>query len=556
MTTDQRPWLAQYPQGVPANIDPDKYPSLIDYVEEALKKYAKRTAFSCMGRNVTYRELDDLSTAFGAYLHYRGLQPGDKLALMMPNLTQYPIALFGALKAGITIVNTNPLYTPREMKHQFTDSGAKAIIIAENFASNLEEIIKDTDIHTVIVTSLGEMLSFAKKHLVNFVVRKVKGMVPTYNLPESVNFTTAISEGKGKPLPDFNRDPEAVIALQYTGGTTGVSKGAMLTNRNLASNVQMVRALCYQILEEAPDYSALCPLPLYHIFAFNFNGLALFGMGIENVLITNPRDLSTVTKAFKDHKIGVLSGVNTLYNALINDSTFQKLDFRFLKAAIGGGMAVQKPVAEAWQKLTGVPLSEGYGLTESSPVASMNPLSENKGRIGTIGLPLPNTDMRIWLEEENRAGQPGERGEIQIKGPQVMKGYYNRPEETAKTIKDGWLCTGDVGIMDETGYFSIVDRMKDMILVSGFNVYPNEIEDVLAAHPDILEVAAVGIPSEKSGEVVKVFVVRKGNKLKEQDVIDFAREGLTGYKIPKAVEFRDELPKSNVGKILRRKLRE
>lgn len=554
--TEQRPWLTNYPKGVPANIDLDQYPSLIDYVEEALKKHKNRVAFHAMGRDITYAELDRLSTAFGAYLHYRGLQPGDKLALMMPNMVQYPIALFGALKAGIVIVNTNPLYTPREMKHQFTDSGAKAVIIAENFAANLEEIIKETDIKTVIVTGLGEMLSFMKKHLVNFVVRKVKKMVPKYNLPEAVNFTTALNEGKGKQLPSFDRRPEEVIALQYTGGTTGVSKGAMLTNYNLANNVNMVRTLCYQILEDQPDYVALCPLPLYHIFAFNFNGLALFGMGICNVLIANPRDLSTLVKAFKDHRIGVMSGVNTLYNGLINNAAFQKLDFRFLKAAIGGGMAVQKPVAEAWQKLTGVPLSEGYGLTESSPVASMNPLSEGKGRLGTIGLPLPSTDMRIWIEEEGRAGEVGERGEIQIKGPQVMKGYYNRPEETAKCIKDGWLCTGDVGVMDEQGYFKIVDRMKDMILVSGFNVYPNEIEDVLAAHPDILEVAAVGLPSEKSGEVVKVFIVRKGNSLTEEDVIAFAREGLTGYKIPKAVEFRDELPKTNVGKILRRKLRE
>lgn len=554
--TEQRPWLANFPKGVPANIDLDQYPSLVDYVEEALKKYKNRVAFHAMGRDITYAELDRLSTAFGAYLYYRGLQPGDRLALMMPNMAQYPIALFGALKAGIVIVNTNPLYTPREMKHQFTDSGAKAVIIAENFAANLEEIIGDTDIKTVIVTSLGEMLSFVKKRLVNFVVRKVKRMVPKYNLPESVSFTTALNEGKGKPLPEFKRDPEAIVALQYTGGTTGVSKGAMLTNYNLATNVNMVRTLCYQVLEESPDYVALCPLPLYHIFAFNFNGLALFGMGITNVLIANPRDLSTVTKAFKDHRIGILSGVNTLYNALINDATFQKLDFRFLRAAIGGGMAVQRPVAEAWEKLTGIPLSEGYGLTESSPVASMNPLSEGKGRLGTIGLPLPSTDMRIWVEEENRPGNVGERGEIQIKGPQVMKGYYNRPEETAKTIKEGWLCTGDIGVMDEDGYFKIVDRMKDMILVSGFNVYPNEVEDVLAAHPDILEVAAVGIPSEKSGEVVKVFVVKKGNALTEDDVIAFAREGLTGYKIPKAVEFRDELPKSNVGKILRRKLRE
>lgn len=554
--TTQRPWLANYPKGMPANIDSDAYPTLIALIQETMTKYKNRAAYSCMGKDISYAELDKMSTAFGAYLHYRGLQPGDKLALMMPNLLQYPIALFGALKAGVTIVNTNPLYTPREMKHQFTDAGCKAIIIAENFASNLEEIIGDTEIKTVIVTSLGEMLGTVKKALVNFVVRKVKSMVPKYNLPEAVDFTTALNEGKGKKLPEFEACPDDVIALQYTGGTTGVSKGAMLTNRNLVANTLQIRECALQIVTEAPDYRALCPLPMYHIFAFSFNAVALFSMGVCNVLITNPRDLKTVTDAFKDHKIGILSGVNTLYNAMINDATFKKLDFRFLVAAVGGGMAVQKPVAEAWQKLTGVPLSEGYGLTETSPVASMNPLSENKGRIGTIGLPVPSTDMRIWIEEENRMGEVGERGEIQIKGPQVMKGYYNRPDETAKTIKDGWLCTGDVGVMNQEGYFTIVDRMKDMILVSGFNVYPNEIEDVLAAHPKILELAAVGIPSEKSGEVVKVFVVKKDKSLTEKEVIDFAREELTGYKVPKAVEFRTELPKSNVGKILRRHLRD
>ncbi|MEM9835831.1 MAG: AMP-binding protein [Bacteroidota bacterium] len=554
--TDQRPWLANYPKGVPANIDPDAYPTLIAILEEAMKKHAPRAAFSCMGKDISYAELDRLSTAFGAYLHYRGLQPGDKLALMMPNILQYPIALFGALKAGITIVNTNPLYTEREMKHQFTDAGCKAIIIAENFADKLESVIGDTEIKTVIVTSLGEMLGFVKKRIVNFVVRRVKRMVPKYNLPQAVSFSTALSEGKGKKLPVFEGKPEDVIALQYTGGTTGVSKGAMLTNRNLASNTLQIQACTLQIIEEAPDYRALCPLPMYHIFAFSFNAVSLFSLGLCNVLITNPRDLKTVTDAFKDHKIGILSGVNTLFNAMINNDDFKQLDFRFLVAAIGGGMAVQRPVAEAWEKITGVPLSEGYGLTESSPVASMNPLIEGKGRLGTIGLPVSSTDMRIWVEDENRAGGIGERGEIQIKGPQVMKGYYNRPDETAKTMMGEWLCTGDIGIMDEDGYFSIVDRKKDMILVSGFNVFPNEVEDVLAGHPKILEVCAIGVPHEKSGEVVKVFVVKSDKSLTEKEVEDYARENLTGYKVPKHIEFREDLPKSNVGKILRRMLRE
>lgn len=554
--TDQRPWLANYPKGVPANIDPDKYPNLLAVVQEAMKKHSNRQAYVCMGKALTYKEIDQLSTAFGAYLHYRGLQPGDKLAIMLPNLLQYPIALIGALKAGIVVVNTNPLYTPREMKHQFVDSGAKAIVIAENFAHNLEQIIGETALKTVIVTSLGELLSFPKKQLVNFVVRSVKKMVPSYNLPMAATFSTALKEGQGKKLPQHETCPEDIVALQYTGGTTGVSKGAMLTNRNLVANYQQIRVWASQVLDDSPEYSALCPLPLYHIFAFSLHALALFGMGVCNVLVTNPRDQDALIKEFKDNKIGIASGVNTLFNALINNPKFRQLDFKHLVAAIGGGMAVQRPVAEKWQSITGVPLSEGYGLTESSPVASMNPMESGKGRLGTIGIPVPSTDMRIWIEDEKRVGQLGERGEIQIKGPQVMLGYYQRPEETAKTIQDGWLCTGDIGTMDEMGFFAIVDRKKDMILVSGFNVFPNEVEDVLAAHPKILELAAVGVPDEKSGEIVKVFVVKKDKSLTEAEVIAYAKENLTGYKVPKLVEFREELPKTNVGKILRRKLKE
>jgi long-chain acyl-CoA synthetase len=552
---DQRPWLAQYPNGIPANVDVTAYTTLKDLLADSMKKHAKRPAFSCMGKTITYAELDRLSTAFGAYLHYRGLQPGDKIAVMMPNLIQYPIALHGILKAGLVVVNTNPLYTPREMKHQFTDSNAKAVIIAENFAANLEQIIGDTEIKTVICTSLGELLSFPKKQIVNFVVRSVKKMVPAFNLPGSVNFKTALEEGKKHRLPEFTGQPDDTIALQYTGGTTGVSKGAMLTNANLVANALQAKAWMTQLLEEGSDGCMLCPLPLYHIFAFTVNAVALFNHGVCNVLITNPRDLSTVVGAFKDHKIAGMTGVNTLFNALLNDKGFQNLDFRHLRITVGGGMAVQRPVAEAWQKLTGVPLSEGYGLTESSPSASMNPLNDNM-RIGTIGVPLPNTDMRVWNEDAGRVATSEERGEIQIKGPQVMKGYYNRPEATAKVIKDGWLCTGDIGMMSEDGFFRIVDRKKDMILVSGFNVFPNEVEDVLAGHPGVLEVAAIGVPSEKSGEVVKVFVVKKDKSLKEEDVIAYARENLTGYKVPKHVEFREELPKTNVGKILRRVLRE
>ena len=554
--TEQRPWLAQYPAGIPANIDPTAYPALVDLLAEATKKYKDKTAFISRGKHLSYNELDRMSTAFGAYLHYRGLQPGDAVALMMPNLLQYPIALHGVLKAGLVIVNTNPLYTPREMKHQFTDSGAKAVVIAENFAANLEEILDETDIKTVITTSIGELLGFVKGGLTNLVVRHVKKMVPAYNLPTAVSFKTALAEGKNHKLPKFESSPDDTIALQYTGGTTGVSKGAMLTNRNLVANGLQARAWLKDKFEEGGEGRMLCPLPLYHIFAFTVNSVGLFLHGVGNVLILNPRELSSLVDAFKDNKIAGMTGVNTLFNGLLNHKPFTKLDFRHLRAVVGGGMAVQRPVAERWQKVTGIPLSEGYGLTESSPCASMNPLDGTE-RIGTIGLPMSSTDMRIWHEEEDRLATTEERGEIHIKGPQVMKGYLNRPEATAEVMTaDGWLKTGDIGMMSEDGFFRIVDRKKDMILVSGFNVFPNEVEEVMAGHDKILECAAVGIPSEKSGEVVKLFVVRKDTSLKEDEVIAYAREHLTGYKVPKAVEFREELPKSNVGKILRRMLRE
>ncbi|OAV44144.1 AMP-binding protein [Lewinella sp. 4G2] len=553
--SDQRPWLAQYPAGIPANIDTSPYPALKDLLAASTKKYANRVAFHCMGKDLTYKELDKKSTAFGAYLHYRGLQPGDKVALMMPNLLQYPIALHGILKAGLVIVNTNPLYTPREMKHQFTDAGVKGILIAENFAANLQQIIKDTEINTVITTSIGELLGFLKGGITNFVVRNVKNMVPKYDLPGAVTFSTALDEGTKHELPQFEANPDDTVALQYTGGTTGVSKGAMLTNKNLVANALQAKTWLASKMEEATDGRLLCPLPLYHIFALSVNCFGLFTHGIANVLITNPRDMSSLVKAFKDNKIAGLTGVNTLFNGMLNNPGFQKLDFRHLQLAVGGGMAVQRPVAEAWQKLTGVPLSEGYGLTEASPCTNMNPLNENQ-RIGTIGLPMSSTDMRIWNEDENRVATSEERGEIQVKGPQVMKGYYNRPDETAKVMQDGWLKTGDIGMMSEDGFFRIVDRKKDMILVSGFNVFPNEVEDVMAGHPKILECAAVGIPSEKSGEVVKLFVVKKDKSLTEKEVTEYARENLTGYKVPKAIEFREDLPKSNVGKILRRMLRE
>ena len=551
--SDQRPWLKNYPNGVPANIDADAYSSIVEMFKETFAKYGNRAAFSCMGKELSYTEVDKYSKQFGAYLQSRGLEPGDKIALMMPNLLQYPIALFGALRAGLVVVNTNPLYTPREMRHQFTDSGAKAIVIAENFAHNLEQILADTNIKTVITTSIGEFLNFPKKQIVNFVVRKIKKMVPAYNIPNTVSFSEALKSGKRFSLEDHNGNPEDVILLQYTGGTTGVSKGAMLTNRNLIANMQQIRSWMTPFLKDGEEI-ALCPLPLYHIFAFAVNCLALMSYGVTAVLVTNARDLPSVIKAMKDYKISLVTGVNTLFNALVNHKDFREVDFSNLKITVGGGMAVQRPVAEKWQTVTGCFLSEGYGMTEASPVVSVNPL-DGTGRLGTIGLPVSSTDVRIVDEKGNVLGY-NQAGELQVKGPQVMKGYFNRPDETAKTIVDGWLNTGDMAMMSEDGFMQIVDRKKDMILVSGFNVYPNEIEEVVAGHPKVLECAAIGVPDEKSGEKVKIFVVAKEKGLKEQELIEYCRGNLTGYKVPKVVEFRKELPKTNVGKILRRALRE
>ncbi len=550
---EERPWLKNYPQGVPANINPDSYATVVEMLEESFQKYSNLPAFACMGKTLTFAQVDRLSKQFGAYLHARGLEPGDKIALMMPNLLQYPIALFGALRAGLVVVNTNPLYTPREMHHQFTDAGAKAIVICENFAANLQKIMGDTEIKTVIVTSIGEMLGPIKGALVNFVVRHVKKMVPKWYIPNAVTFTDALRDGKKFLIKKFDNYPDDVILLQYTGGTTGVSKGAMLTNRNLVANMMQMRAIMSPFLKEREEV-ALCPLPLYHIFAFTVNCLGLFSFGALNVLITNPRELKTILDAFKKYPITLMTGVNTLFNGLLHFEPFTSFGGFKLKVTIGGGMAVQRVVAERWQQVTGCPLAEGYGMTEASPVVSCNPL-DGTGKIGSIGLPVPSTDLRV-VNEQDQIVPLGEVGEIQVKGPQVMLGYYNRPDETAKTIRDGWLCTGDIGKMDKDGYFYIVDRKKDMILVSGFNVFPNEIEDVVAAHPKVLEVAAIGVPHEKSGEAVKIFVVKKDPSLSEQELMSYCRDNLTGYKVPKEVEFVDELPKSNVGKILRRILRE
>lgn len=547
-----KPWLAQYPKGVPANIDTSVYNTLLEFADECFKKYKKLPAYQNFGKSITYGQLDKLSTHFGGYLHSVGLKPGDKIALMMPNLLQYPIALFGALKAGLIVVNTNPLYTPREMEHQFNDSHVKAILIADNFAHNLEKIISKTNINVVITTTIGEQLGPIKGKLINFVLKNIKKAVPNYNLENTITFKEALKAGKKAKLLEFANDRDSVIIHQYTGGTTGVSKGAMLTNGNLIANMLQMRHWMAGSLEEGKEIS-LSPLPMYHIFAFSVNALALMSFGCLTVLVTNPRDLKSVIKEFKRNKVTIMTGVNTLFNALTNHKGFKALDFSSLKTAVGGGMAVQKAVAYEWEKITGCRLAEGYGMTEASPVVTVNPI-DGTAKIGSIGVPVPSTDIRIMGDDGQVKGIE-EVGELQVQGPQVMLGYYNKPDETAKTIVDGWLCTGDMAVMMEDGYFKIVDRKKDMILVSGFNVFPNEIEDTIAMHPKVDEVAAIGIPDEKSGEVVKVFVVKKDKSLTADEIKAYCKENMTGYKVPKQIEFRTDLPKSNVGKILRKDLR-
>ena len=552
--SDPRPWLQNYPKGLPANIDIDKYPNLNAFLDEAMQKFAGKIAFSCMGETMTYGEIDRASRQLGAYLQSRGLKPGDRMAIMMPNLLQYPIALFACFRAGLIVVNTNPLYTPREMLHQFKDSGVKGIIIVENFAANLQEILPQTSIETIILTNIGELLNPVKGSVVNFVVRKVKRMVPAFSLPNTIGFREAVKAGKNFSITGFEDGPDRVIAHQYTGGTTGIAKGAMLTNRNIVANMLQIKACLDTQFKEGAGDVTLCPLPLYHIFAFVVNCLAMMSYGSMNVLVVNARDLKSVIKEFKQHKITLMTGVNSLYNALLHEKEFRTIDFSNLKVAVGGAMAIQKSVSDQWKELTGNNLVEGYGMTEASPVVSVNPL-DGTARVGTIGMPVPSTDVRI-VDEYGNIQPPGQPGEIQVKGPQVMPGYYNNPVETANVLKDGWLLTGDIGLMEADGYFRIVDRKKDMILVSGFNVYPNEIEDIAAAHPKVKESAAIGIPSEKSGECVKLFVVKKNKNLTTKELMEYLKERLTQYKLPKEIEFRDSLPKTNVGKILRRELRE
>jgi long-chain acyl-CoA synthetase len=547
-------WLAHYPKGVPPEIDVNEYASIRDVFEESVAKYGTRPAFSCMGKAITFSELDTLSAAFGAWLQGIGCNKGTRIALMMPNILQYPICLFGILRAGCTVVNVNPLYTPRELEHQLNDSGAEVIVCVENFASVVQQVIGKSKVRQPVVTSIGEMLGF-KGLAVDFVLRHVKKMIPAYSLPGAIRLSDALADGRKRTLTRVPITHDDIAFLQYTGGTTGVAKGAMLVHRNIVANLLQARAWLSPFLDPNRREVIITPLPLYHIFSLTANCLVFMTLGGENVLIPNPRDIPGFIGEMAKYRFTAITGVNTLFNALVNSDAFTKLDFSTLRLTLGGGMAVQQAVAEKWKQVTGVPLIEAYGLTETSPAATMNPL-DLPAYNGTIGLPISSTELTL----RDDAGQTvalGQPGEICIRGPQVMAGYWQRQDETDKVIdKDGWFATGDVGVMDERGYVKIVDRKKDMILVSGFNVYPNEIEAVVAMHPGVLECAAVGVPDPKSGEMVKLFIVRKDEALVVEDVLAHCRLHLTGYKCPRDVEFRTELPKSNVGKILRRELRD
>ncbi|PRB60519.1 long-chain-fatty-acid--CoA ligase FadD [Erwinia billingiae] len=547
-------WLNRYPADVPAEITADRYTSLIDLFEHAVKRYADQPAFINMGQAMTYRKLEERSRAFAAYLQQGlGLKKGDRVALMMPNLLQYPIALFGILRAGMIVVNVNPLYTPRELEHQLNDSGASAIVIVSNFAHTLEKVVAKTQVKHVILTRLGDQLAPAKGTLVNFVVKYIKRMVPKYHLPDAISFRSALHEGYRMQYvrPDIINDDLAF--LQYTGGTTGVAKGAMLTHRNMQANLEQTKATYGSLLKEGKE-TVVTALPLYHIFALTVNCMLFIDLGGANLLITNPRDIPGLVKELSKVRFTAITGVNTLFNALLNDEDFQKLDFSSLSLSAGGGMSVQKAVAERWERLTGHYLLEGYGLTECSPLVSVNPY-DIRYHSGSIGLPVPSTDIMLVDDEGNEVAE-GEPGELCIKGPQVMLGYWQRPDATDEVLKNGWLRSGDIVTVDQEGFIRIVDRKKDMILVSGFNVYPNEIEDVLMLHPKVREAAAIGVPNDVAGETVKICVVKKDPSLTKEELIAHCKKNLTGYKVPKIVEFRDELPKTNVGKILRRELRD
>ncbi|HEY8047733.1 MAG TPA: long-chain-fatty-acid--CoA ligase [Ramlibacter sp.] len=554
----ERPWLKAYPAGVPADIDGSQYASLVQLLEESFGNFAQRTAYSFMGTGVTFGDTDSLSGAFAAYLQGLGLEKGERIAIMMPNVPQYPVAVAAILRAGYVVVNVNPLYTPRELEHQLKDSGAKAIVIIENFASTLDQCIAATPVQHVVLASMGDMLGKLKGAIVNYVVRHKKKLVPKFNLPAAVRFNDAIAQGRRSAFrkPEIAGDDVAV--LQYTGGTTGVSKGAVLLHRNIIANVLQSQAWNEPVVGKVPageQVTTVCALPLYHIFAFTVCMMLSMRTGGKLILIPNPRDLPAVLNELAKHEFHSFPAVNTLFNGLANHPDFGKVDWSHLKISVGGGMAVQGAVAKKWLEKTGCPICEGYGLSETSPSASCNPVTSAE-YTGTIGVPLPSTAMKC-LDDDGQDVAVGERGEIAIKGPQVMAGYWQRPDETAKVMTaDGWFKTGDIGVMDERGYFKIVDRKKDMVLVSGFNVYPNEVEDVVATLPGVLECAVVGVPDEKTGEAVKLVIVRKDPALTEQQVREFCRANLTGYKQPKVIEFRTDLPKTPVGKILRRELRD
>ena len=548
-------WLQSYQEGVRAEVDVRQFSSIVDVFRQSTERYAGRTAFINMDKSMTFGELAELSGHFASFLqHHLKLPRGERVAVMMPNLLQYPVALFGALQAGMVVVNVNPLYTPRELEHQLNDSGATTIIVLENFANTLELVLPKTQIQNIVVASIGDLLGGLKGWITNLVVRKVKKMVPDYHLPGAVAFNQALSIGRAKPFIPVDITLEDTAFLQYTGGTTGVAKGAVLTHGNICANIVQAKEWISQSLDCGKE-TAISALPLYHIFALTVNTMFFMEMGATNLLITNPRDLPALIKDIKKHNITVFVGVNTLFNALVNRDDFKTIDFSHWKLALGGGMAVQKAVADKWKTVTGIPIVEAYGLTEASPGVTINPINIT-AYTGSIGLPIPSTEIEI-RDDEGKEAAIGQPGELWIKGPQVMKGYWQRPDETAKALDSrGFLASGDVAVIDEKGWIKLVDRKKDMIVVSGFNVYPNEIEDVIAHHPKVLEVACIGINSEKTGEALKLFVVKKDASLTEEELISFARQELTGYKVPKNIEFRDELPKSNVGKILRRELRD
>jgi long-chain acyl-CoA synthetase len=547
-------WLKSYPEGVPAEIDNTQYSSVTQLLEESFRKYADRDAYACMDKKLTYRDVDTLSQHVGAWLQDKGLQKGARVAIMLPNVLQYPVAMAGIMRAGYVVVNVNPLYTPRELAHQLNDSGAEAIIVLENFAATVQQVVGQTKVKHVIVGSMGDLLGGLKGMLVNFVVRNVKKMVPAYSLPKSVSFKQVLAEGARLKLKPVKQTHDDIAFLQYTGGTTGVSKGAVLLHRNIISNVLQNEAWL-QFKQGGEQMVFVGALPLYHIYSLTISCFMSMRIGGLNVLIPNPRDIPGFVKELSKYRVSVFPAVNTLYNALLNNADFAKLDFSTYKICNGGGMAVQQAVADRWLKLTGTPIIEGYGLSETSPVATANRV-DIKEFTGTIGVPIPSTEVQI-LDDDGNPMPIGSTGEIAIRGPQVMAGYWNRPDETAKSMTaDGFFKTGDVGIMDERGYTRIVDRKKDMILVSGFNVYPNEVENVVASHPGVLEVACIGVPDKNSGEAVKLFVVRKDPNLTAETLQEFCKNELTAYKKPKYIEFRDELPKTNVGKILRRELRD